>query len=73
MSYTRAEFQEKMKDPNFVYAGAPRCKNKKCNAVLQFDINQTASKEYCDDCYYDKLGKILEKYPPHMHRPIRGT
>jgi hypothetical protein len=39
---------------------------KQCKKTIETDgedIHITNDGDFCDDCYYDRLGDIVEKYP----------
>lgn len=57
------KFREKMKDPAYRNAGAPKCY--KCGNILDaLDLqepHQINKKEVCSDCYFNAFGKIIEE------------
>jgi hypothetical protein len=77
MPMTFDEFREKMKDPAYRNAGAPRCTI--CGEILDaLDLqepHEINKKEVCSDCYFDAFGKMIDEQGGVIgvpHKPIHG-
>lgn len=66
--------KELIKNPDLLSSnGGPRCPN--CDVLLQETITgkrRIGDEDYCSDCYYEKLGELVEQHPITTGRVRRG-
>ena len=59
--------------PDLLPDEGPRCAN--CGVLLQETITgkrRIGEDEFCSDCYYEKLGELVEQHPLTTGRVRRG-